>query len=109
MRRRNTILLALVSSTVAAVYFLTPPSFSALERQGNDFIQRIEEFHDTQGRYPTSAQEAQINLPQTRYGPWKYRLGDGGTEYSLSVGEYDGWDPFVLSWSSAKRQWYRDI
>jgi hypothetical protein len=90
------------------IYGLTAPTYEQLKAEGNQILARLDKYHSQNGRYPLSASDAQIELPWTRYGRWKYVSSDNGQSCQLSLGEYDGWDPFTLFWQSKDRDWYID-
>jgi hypothetical protein len=83
------------------------PSTEDLRRDGGRFIAGLHQFQQAHGRYPVSLQEAGINPPVTRYGPWSYWRSEDGRQFGLSVGDYRE-DLFTLSYSSERRSWYLD-
>ncbi len=93
----------------SATYFAyIQPDFQYLEFEGNGLVDQIETFHEQHGRYPFSADEAGLTLPETRWGRWKYLTRDKGNSFELTIGEYQGLDPFELYWTSENEYWYRD-
>jgi len=99
-----------VTGVICLVAYLAyiDPDFQQLEATGDGMVRKIEAFREQHSRYPLSAQEAGVVLPETRWGDWKYETHDGGETFMLSIGEYEGFDPFVLSWDSNNGNWYRD-
>jgi hypothetical protein len=89
-------------------YAVTAESYSDLKQEGEGYIKLIEAFRERQGSYPVYLEEADIHPKKTRYGTWRYRLEDDQQQFSISIGDYDGWDPFVLTWSSKRGEWYLD-
>jgi len=79
-----------------------------LKAQGDGFVKALELHQRNHGQYPESAIEADVKLPDTRYGSWRYRVGGDRTWFELSVGDYTGFDPFTLYWSSKEGNWSLD-
>ena len=89
-------------------YAITGESYIELKQEGERYIALIEAYRDRQGSYPVYLEEAGIHPKCTRSGTWIYRSEDKQGQFSLSIGVYDGWDPFILSWSSKRGEWYLD-
>ena len=78
----------------------------SLKSQVQPTIDAIENYKSTHGHYPVDLVEAEIELPEARYGGWDYRRLDNG-HFQLSVGDYRN-NGFVLFWSSKNQDWYLD-
>lgn len=98
--------------------------FENLRQQGAGIVAQIEEYYQTRGHYPESADSSEIDVPVTRYGAWQYERRSKGWKFVdgeiISVPE-DGfsltlstklmprtpWRPyFTLSWMSGRHGWY---
>ena len=89
-------------------YWITAPTMDGLKAQGNGFVRVLERHREEHGRFPASAREAGLQLPETRYGSWRYRALEAGESCELAVGDYTGRNPFTLYWTSKSGHWSLD-
>ena len=75
-----------------------------LQSLGEEIVADIEEYQNVANNYPDSLVDTEINVPDTRYGPWMYQTEESG--YSLRVGDY-GRDGLELKYLKGKG-WYCD-
>ncbi len=110
--RMGVILLGAFVCIPVIALILRPPQFHRddgpiLKHEGNAILQRLEAFREAEGRYPADLHEAGIDMSPTRYGPWRYHVGDNGRSFELSVGDYLD-NGFTLFWQSGRGFWYLD-
>lgn len=98
----------LLSAGSLVAYVWTAPSMRELSAQGDGFVESIERFRSEHGRYPDSPVAAGFALPETRYGPWRYRASTDRSSFELSVGDYASLDPFTFYWMSETGEWSLD-
>ena len=100
-----------------AVYLVVRPKWSPSVnresiRSGERLIEAIDEFHDTNGRYPASLEDLVPSyvkeIPQPTAGPkvWKYHVLSSGGSYQLAF-EMPGGYP-VYFYDSRYRLWHED-
>ncbi len=94
--------------SILAVYLVTRPSIEDLKQRGDGIVTAIETFNAEHHQFPQYLEDAGIYPAHTRFGDWRYRVDENTQQYTLSIGDYSGWDPFTLSWSSDRRAWYLD-
>lgn len=101
---------------VAAIFFVSiyffsyPPDHSVmleLRNEGDIIIAKIEKYKLSHNKYPSSLADADIKLPEPRYGGWQYALENNGQSFSLATGEYSEY-LFVMTWDSTTKEWYFD-
>jgi hypothetical protein len=97
----------LLAATLLA-YVTTGPSVKELSIEGDSIVAAIERYRDEYSQYPKSLAAAAVHVPATRYGPWRYRVSDDHSWFEISVGDYEGFDPFTLYWSSKTGDWSLD-
>ncbi len=93
-------------SPLQALTFPLAPSPSELCVIGSPITVQLQQYRAQNGRYPASLAEAGLDPGATFFGPWRYRIWDGGTSCRLSNGDY-GRYLFVVSWTP-ERGWYVD-
>lgn len=104
-----TVLLA-GASLLLADLFLYPPDHSVmreLKQEGDTIVAAIEEYRKHKSKYPHTLKQAEIKLPQPRYGGWRYALENRGKSFSLTIGDYEQY-LFVMGWDSASGEWWLD-
>ena len=62
------------------------PNYTALKKQGDEIRQRIEDYHQTHGDYPLTAEAAGIELPVTQFGRWQYEYNFRESETLITDG-----------------------
>lgn len=108
-------ILLLVSSFVIITFFAfvlssNPPSYSVmneLRAQGDEIIEKIEEYYKSNKNYPDSLSVIGIDSDKDHYSGWEYTLASDGQTFELSIDDYKEY-LFVMSWDSNYSEWYLD-
>jgi hypothetical protein len=117
MTKRRLPVRPLIVATVAWAMFAwtqtqQAPAYDAAEIARIDqaharFRHRLEAWRAAHGEYPSTLEEAGIQVPATPYGPVRYqayRDAAGIPRYSLAVGDYVR-NGFVDTWRSERGEW----
>jgi len=104
------VFLFLIITFTTFVISSSPPSHSVINElrvEGDEIIEKIEEYYKSNKNYPDSLSVIGINSDKDHYSGWEYTLASDGQTFELSIGDYREY-LFVMSWDSNYSEWYLD-